>query len=249
METAIIVPARLQSTRFPKKLLHEVAGAPVIIHTARRIKEQAPELPLFFAIDHIDLQTALQTEGFETVMTDPDLQSGTDRIAQANVEIEADRIINVQGDEPMVLGEQIMQLKDLIEREGIDLATLAHRFDSAEDFYNPNQVKVVMDNKNEALYFSRSPMPHYRDNSGKIDDEWLKNNSAYRHLGLYAYTASFLEKFPKLPASRLEQIEKLEQLRALENGFRIAVGITHQPSIGIDTAEDAVNFEKLLTNP
>ncbi|MCG8527575.1 MAG: 3-deoxy-manno-octulosonate cytidylyltransferase [Opitutales bacterium] len=249
METAIIVPARLQSTRFPQKLLHEIAGTPVIIHTARRIKEQAPELPLFFAVDHVDLEKALQADGFETVMTDPDLQSGTDRIAQANAEIEADRIINVQGDEPMVLGEQIMQLKDLIEREGIDLATLAHRFEKAEDFYNPNQVKVVMGNNEEALYFSRSPMPYHRDNSGEIDDEWLKNNSAYRHLGLYAYTSSFLEKFPKLPASKLEQIEKLEQLRALENGFRIAVGITHQPSIGIDTAEDAANFEKLLTNP
>ncbi len=149
----------------------------------------------------------------------------------------------MQADEPLVTANQIHQLSELIHRDGIDLATVAHRFHEPEDFINPNQVKVVISRNDEALYFSRSPIPFNRDTAGTVTREWLEENPCYRHLGLYAYTRHFLESFTKLPPSYLETTEKLEQLRALDNGFRIAVGITQEVSIGVDTPEDAVALE------
>lgn len=240
MDLAIIVPGRLESTRFPRKLLHEINGVPLIVLTAQRICSQMPDIPLFFAVDHPLLESALKQAGFEAIMTRDDHNSGTDRIAEANEAIGAKRVINVQADEPLVTAKQIHQLSELIHRKGIDLATVAHRFQWAEDFQNPNQVKVVISESGEALYFSRSPIPYARDHGGNVTDAWLEQNPCYRHLGLYAYTADFLKAFTKLPPGYLETTEKLEQLRALENGFRIAVGITDEISLGVDTPEDAV---------
>lgn len=248
MDLAIIIPGRLASTRFPKKLLYEINGVPLIVLTANRVAAQTPDIPVFFAIDHIDLKSALESAGFQTIMTRIDHSSGTDRIAEANATIGAKRVINVQADEPMVTARQILQLSELIHRNGIDLATVAHRFHNAKDFQNPNQVKVVISHKEEALYFSRSPMPYPRDLLGMITDSWVQKNPCYRHLGLYAYTKEFLETFTKLPPSYLESTEKLEQLRALENGFRIAVGITSDTSMGVDTPEDAITLEHILEN-
>jgi len=246
MKLAIIVPGRLASTRFPNKLLHKITGIPLIVLTAKRIQEQTPDIPLFFAVDHIDLAAALEDAGFNSIMTRVDHCSGTDRIAEANAEIGAERVINVQADEPMVTASQILQLSELIHREGIDLATVAHRFHEPADFQNPNQVKVVISCKGEAMYFSRSPIPYNRDTTGLITKEWLLKNPCYRHLGLYAYTRHFLQSFTQLKPSYYETTEKLEQLRALDNGFRIAVGVTEEISIGVDTPEDAVNLAKIL---
>jgi 3-deoxy-manno-octulosonate cytidylyltransferase (CMP-KDO synthetase) len=246
MDLAIIVPGRLASTRFPQKLLHEINGTPLIVLTARRIQSQTPDIPLFFAVDHPLLESALKQAGFETIMTREDHSSGTDRIAEANATIGAEHVINVQADEPLVTARQILQLSKLIHREGMDLATVAHRFHKAEDFHNSNQVKVVISGQGEALYFSRSPIPYPRDLKGIVTDNWLADNPCYRHLGLYAYTRNFLNAFTQLPPSYLETTEKLEQLRALENGFHIAIGITDEISIGIDTPEDAaLLIEKL----
>jgi 3-deoxy-manno-octulosonate cytidylyltransferase (CMP-KDO synthetase) len=248
MHLAIIVPGRLASTRFPKKLLHEIAGKPLITHTADRIRSEVPEIPIFFAVDHIDLVKALRVAGYDAIMTRDDHPSGTDRIAEANAEIGADHVINVQADEPLVTKSQIETLAELIERSEVDLATLAHRFQKPEDFANPNQVKVVTGVSGHALYFSRSPIPFFRDNSGQVDASWLENNPVYRHLGLYAYKASFLKAYNELKPTYLEQMEKLEQLRALENGYRIAVGITEASSIGVDTLEDAENYQRILSD-
>jgi len=126
-----------------------------------------------------------------------------------------------------------------------DMATLGTPFKTAADFSNPNQVKVVFGGDGRALYFSRSPMPFARDLGGKVDDAWVARNPCFKHLGLYAYKADLLERFAKLPMGRLEQIEKLEQLRVLENGYNIAVGITEDPTIGVDTPEDAAKFEAI----
>lgn len=246
MKLAIVVPGRLASTRFPRKLLHPILGVPLIVHTARRIRLEVPELPLFFAVDHADLSAALQDDGFDSILTREDHPSGTDRIAEANAQIGAERIINVQADEPMVTAGQIHQLSELIQRAGIDLATVAHRFHEPQDFLNPNQVKVVISQRGEALYFSRAPIPYHRDGAGTVTEAWLEAQPCYRHLGLYAYTRHFLQAFTQLPPSPCETIEKLEQLRAIENGFRIAVGITETPSLGVDTPEDATHFEHLL---
>jgi len=244
-KTAIVVPCRLESTRFPHKLLHAIRGKPLVLWVAERIAAQAPEFPLWFAVDHDFLRSPLAAAGFRTIMTAPTHQSGTDRLAEANRTVRADFVINVQADEPLVTGAQIRRLAELIAGP-VAMATLATPFQTAADFANPNQVKVVVRNDGRALYFSRSPVPYARDRAGVVDDAWVAAHPCHRHLGVYAYKADLLERFAKLPIGRLEQIEKLEQLRVLENGYDIAVGFTADPTIGVDTLEDAVRFEQLL---
>jgi 3-deoxy-manno-octulosonate cytidylyltransferase (CMP-KDO synthetase) len=242
---AIIVPCRLESTRFPRKLLHKIKGRPLLAWVAERISGQAPEFPLYFAVDHELLQECVVQAGFKAIMTDPAHQSGTDRIAEANRTVGARHVINVQADEPLVSGGQIRALAGLL-KEGVPMATLATAFRTAADFANPNQVKVVMRRDGRALYFSRALTPYPRERGAAIDDAWVQANPCFKHLGLYAYQADLLEKFAKLPPGRLEQIEKLEQLRVLENGYDIACGVTGDPTIGVDTPEDAVKFEEWL---
>jgi 3-deoxy-manno-octulosonate cytidylyltransferase (CMP-KDO synthetase) len=242
----IIVPARLASTRFPRKLLHEVRGKPIILWTAERIRAVAPEFPLYFAVDDDALERCLTEAGYQAVRTRPDHPSGTDRLGEANSAVGAEAVINVQGDEPLVTGEQIRALAAGLEGEA-SIATLAIPFERAEDFANPNQVKVVRDRAGYALYFSRSPIPFARDAAGRVDAAWLAQHRCYRHLGLYAYTAGFLKAFSSLEPGFLEQVEKLEQLRAMEHGYRIHVGITDQSTIGIDAPEDIEGFEARLS--
>jgi len=244
-KTAIVVPCRLESTRFPRKLLHKIKGVPLVLWVARRIAAEAPEYPVFFAVDSPLLAAPLEAAGFKTIATSPDHQSGTDRIAEANRGIGADIVINVQADEPMVTGAQIRLLDELINGP-VAMATLSTPFRTAVDFLNPNQVKVVVRNDRRALTFSRSPLPYARDLAGKVDDAWVLANGCQRHLGLYAYKADLLARFASLPLGRYERIEKLEQLRVLENGFDIAVGITEDQTIGVDTPEDAEKFEAVL---
>jgi len=246
-KTAIIVPCRLESTRFPRKLLHPIRGKPLLLWVAERIRAQAPDLPLYFAVDDELLAAPLKAAGFLPIMTGIAHQSGTDRIAEANRQVQADHIINVQADEPLVSDRQIRSLATLVAGDA-PMATLATPFTTAEDFYNPNQVKVVFASDGRALYFSRSPLPYARDLKGKVDDAWVRAQPCYRHLGLYAYKAALLEQFARLPLGRFERIERLEQLRVLENGHAIAVGVTDDPTIGVDTPEDAVKFESLLGN-
>jgi 3-deoxy-manno-octulosonate cytidylyltransferase (CMP-KDO synthetase) len=245
MKTAIIVPARLESTRFPRKLLHPIQDKPLIIWVAERIAGQAPEIPLHFAVDDDELLWALASQGYHAVLTSKKHNSGTDRIAEANASIGADVVVNVQADEPLVTGGQIRQLAELVTR-GCPMATLAIPFTRPEDFANPNQVKVVLSRAGHALFFSRSAIPFARDSSGDVDAGWLKAHQTYRHLGMYSYRADFLQEFSGMPSGRLEEIEKLEQLRVLENGYEIAVGITDEATIGVDTLQDANAFEEYL---
>jgi 3-deoxy-manno-octulosonate cytidylyltransferase (CMP-KDO synthetase) len=245
VKIAIIVPCRLESTRFPRKLLHQIKGKPLLLWVAERIAHQVPDYPLYFAVDAEELRAPLVAGGFKVLMTRAEHQSGTDRLAEANRTIKATHIINVQADEPLVTGAQIQALVEL-SAGSVPMATLATRFKRIVDFYNPNQVKVVVRADGRALYFSRSRLPFSRDLGLTIDDAWLAANPCYKHLGLYAYHAELLEKFAKLPPGRYEQIEKLEQLRVLENGYDIMVGVTQDPSLGVDTPEDAKRFEQVL---
>ena len=244
-EIAIIVPCRLESTRFPRKLLHPVRGTPLVLWVARRIAAEAPEFPLWFAVDDELLAAPLREAGFQVVMTRADHASGTDRLAEANRAVGAAKVINVQADEPLVTGEQIRTLARLLDGP-VAMATLATPFKRVVDFYNTNQVKVVMRRDGRALYFSRSRMPFPRDLGLTIEDDWVAANPCRKHLGLYAYKAELLEKFATLPPGQLEQIEKLEQLRVLENGYDIAVGLTDDPGLGVDTPADAEKFEAAL---
>lgn len=246
--SAIIVPCRLESTRFPRKLLHNIKGRPLLLWVAERISREAPEMPLFFAVDDERLATCVENAGFRAIPTSPAHQSGTDRLAEANRLVRAEHIINVQADEPLVTGAQIRALAGLL-RGGAPMATLATPFRTAADFRNPNQVKVVLAPvTRRALYFSRSPIPYPRDLGGVVDDAWVAANPCFKHLGLYAYEAGLLQRFASLPPGRLERIEKLEQLRVLENGLEIACEVTTDPTIGVDTPEDAALFERWLGN-
>ena len=243
--TAIIVPCRLESTRFPRKLLHLIRGKPLLLWVAERIAAQAPEFPLYFAVDDERLRAVVAARGFKAILTSPAHASGTDRLAEANRTVQADRIINVQADEPLVTGRQIRELARLINGI-VPMATLATPFRRLVDFNNPNQVKVVIRRDGRALLFSRASLPFPRDLGPATDDAWVAANPCYKHLGLYAYHAELLEKFSSLPPGRYEQIERLEQLRVLENGYDIMVGLTQDPTIGVDTWEDAECFERAL---
>lgn len=244
-DLAILVPCRLESTRFPRKLLHPIRGKPLIIWVAERLASQAPSMPAVFAVDDESLARPLEASGFNWVMTSPKHGSGTDRLAEANRTIGAKFVLNVQADEPLVTRGQLLALERMI-RGGAPMATLATRFSNPADFANPNQVKVVVGSNGRALYFSRSPIPFARERAGVPDAVWLEAHACYKHLGLYAYRADFLQAFTAMPPGRLESIEKLEQLRALENGHAIAVDITEDPSVGVDTPEDAMRFQALL---
>jgi 3-deoxy-manno-octulosonate cytidylyltransferase (CMP-KDO synthetase) len=245
-ETAIIVPCRLESTRFPRKLLHSIKGQPLLVWVAKRIAQEAPEFPLYFAVDHALLGECVSRAGFKVIMTNPTHLTGTDRLAEANRTVRAEHVVNVQADEPLVTGAQIRMLARLLAG-GSPMATLATPFKRAVDFANPNQVKVVLASASRrALFFSRSPLPYARDRGGVVDDAWVSSHPCLKHLGLYGYHADLLQKFATLPAGRLEQIEKLEQLRVLENGYEIACDVTDDPTIGVDTLDDALKFEQWL---
>lgn len=243
--TVIVVPARLASQRFPEKLLYPIRGKPLLLWTAERIRSEAPQFPLYFAVDDERLAEPLRANGFEYVLTRPDHVSGTDRIAEANAKIQAGAVINVQADEPLVTGKQIRDLARLLG-SGAAMATLATRFLTREAFLNANQVKVVISRTGRALYFSRGPIPYDRDYGLAIDDAWVESHDCFRHLGMYAYDAAFLRAFTSLKPGRLELLERLEQLRALENQYEIAVGITDEPTVGIDAPEDVAEFEARL---
>jgi 3-deoxy-manno-octulosonate cytidylyltransferase (CMP-KDO synthetase) len=235
----------LESKRFNRKLLHKIQGKPLLVWVADRIARVAPDFDLWFAVDDRLLEECLTLGGYRTILTSREHASGTDRIAEANRKVRADLVINIQADEPLVSEGQIWMLASLIAGDA-DMATLATPFKTAEDFHNPNQVKVVCDSEGYARYFSRAAIPYPRDLAGKVDDAWVQANPCHKHLGMYAYKAELLEAFGSLPKSRLEEIERLEQLRVVEAGRRIKVGMTEDPSIGVDTLEDAEKFAAFL---
>lgn len=240
MSTAIIVPARLGSTRFPRKMLYPVEGKPLILWTAERIRREVPDVPLHFAVAERELADVVEAAGFPAVLTRNDHPNGTSRIAEANASIGADRVVNIQADEPLVTEQQIRQLSALLGEPDTVMSTLARPFSAARDFMDPNQVKVVIGAGSRALYFSRSPIPFNRDTGG------FTPGSCFLHLGMYGYTGAFLERYPTLPEGRLEGLEKLEQLRVLEHGYTIRIGVTEERTLGVDTPADADELALLL---
>jgi 3-deoxy-manno-octulosonate cytidylyltransferase (CMP-KDO synthetase) len=254
MKTAILVPARLASTRLHEKMLHAIHGKPVLQWVAERIRDEVPEAPLFFAVDDERLRELLVRSGFDAIMTDVAHTCGTDRIAEANRTVRAENVINVQGDQALVTGAQIRSLVELIEGHA-DMATLGIPIEayaefnkrSVDDVYeDPGDVKLICDANGNAIYFSRAPIPYFRDSGGTYDSGAAESCPVLVHLGLYAYTAKFLETFSSLAPGSLETAEKLEMLRATEHGYRIAVGISNDPYIEIDTLEQARDFERYL---
>ena len=238
-----IIPARYASTRFPGKPLATLAGKPVIEHVYRRVAEALGSA--YVATDDDRIALAVERFGGQAVMTRADHKSGTDRIAEALEKTgrEVDVVVNVQGDEPFITTRQIETLCHCFDDEQTQIATLGKPFESMEAVENPNSPKIVTDLKGFALYFSRSVIPYIR---GFEQTDWLSHFPYLKHLGIYAYRTEVLREITQLPQSPLEKAESLEQLRWLQAGYRIKVGITNEETVGIDTPEDLVRAERFL---
>lgn len=244
-----IIPARYASTRFPGKPLADMNGKPMIQRVYEQVKDVLDSVCV--ATDDIRIENAVKAFGGQVVMTSDQHRSGTDRCYEAYQKIGEgyDVIVNIQGDEPFIHPEQIQTIKTCFADANTQIATLVKPFRSDDDFesslFNPNSPKVVLNKNNEAMYFSRSIIPYIRD---KKYTEWLPSHTFYKHIGLYAYRAQVLKEITQLPQSALELAESLEQLRWLENGYKIKVGITEQETIGIDTPEDMEKALAFLAN-
>ncbi len=232
-----IIPSRYASQRLPAKSLADIHGKPMIQHVVERAKSSRLLTNVIVATDDERIVAAVKKFGGEAVMTPVTIQSGSDRIAFAARSLDADIIVNIQGDEPLIEPKMIDQtIQILIDDADAVVSTAVKKISMLGDLLTPNVVKVVLDQKNFALYFTRSIVPFVRDSQEVTD--WLKEAAFYKHFGLYVYRASFLQKFASLKPTRLEQIEKLEQLRILEHGYRIKVAVTEYDSIPVDTQED-----------
>ncbi|MEM6886347.1 MAG: 3-deoxy-manno-octulosonate cytidylyltransferase [Verrucomicrobiota bacterium] len=240
MKVLVVIPARYASTRFPGKMLAPVVGKPLILHAWENATRSSRVERVLVATDDERIATVISDAGGNAVMTDPALPSGTDRIAAAlgDGADAYDYIINIQGDEPLFSEQEMDRFID--ELDGSPMATLARPMDVAEEVNDPNVVKVVIGARNHALYFSRLPIPYNRDQTGG-------GEGYLHHLGIYAYRPGTLKTLLSLPPGRLEVKEKLEQLRALENGIAIQVVLTSLHSIGVDVPEDVKRVETLLS--
>lgn len=245
MKAIAIIPARYASTRFPGKLLVNETGKFLIQHVYEQASRATKLNDVMVAADDQRIIDAVRSFGGKVMMTRTDHVSGTDRVAEVAEKLDDDLIVNVQGDEPELEPAYIDQLVDLMKNDAdAPIGTLACPFPTGSNPADPNAVKVVLDGRGRALYFSRALIPYPRDTAGKPADptRWLL------HLGIYAYRRDFLLKLAKRAPTPHEKEEKLEQLRVLENGFPLAVGIVNQATVGIDTPEDYAAFVERQLN-
>lgn len=243
MKFMAIIPARYASTRYPGKPLAILGGKTVIQRVYEQVKSVLDDV--YVATDDDRIYNTVTDFGGKAVMTRADHKSGTDRIEEAaeKIGLDADVIINVQGDEPFIQPSQIKTLMQLFDAPETQIGTLGKPFESIDAVENPNSPKIVTDNRGFALYFSRSVIPYIR---GKERDSWFGEYPFLKHLGVYAYRREVLAEVTKLPMSSLEKAESLEQLRWLQNGYRIRVGLTDIETVGIDTPEDLTRAEEFL---
>ena len=246
MRVVGIIPARYASTRFPGKPLALIKGKPMI----QRVYEQALKSRLdavFVATDDVRIADAVMDFGGQYVMTSPNHRSGTDRCREAMdvLGTQYDAVVNIQGDEPFIDPSQINLVKDLICRDDTYLASLAKRIVDEQELFSPNTVKVVMDGAGRALYFSRNPIPFLRNEDRK---DWLQKGVFYKHIGIYAYKAKTLAQIAAMDPTPLEKAESLEQLRWLENGLSIHMGITQTENVSIDEPNDIRKAECFAEN-
>lgn len=247
MSFTVLIPARLASTRLPDKPLADIAGKPMVVRVAERVASSGAER-IVVACDDERISTACAAHGVAAVLTRTDHASGSDRLAEACEKLGLDGddvVVNVQGDEPLIDPELVGAVATLLRaRTDCVMSTAAHPLADRGEYGNPNVVKVVLDAAGRALYFSRAPIPWWRDGATRSE---LPTPAPLRHLGLYAYRAAFLRGFPALAAAEVEQCEALEQLRVLWHGHRIAVHVSpHGPGPGVDTPEDLARVRALF---
>ncbi|HSD61224.1 MAG TPA: 3-deoxy-manno-octulosonate cytidylyltransferase [Burkholderiales bacterium] len=246
----VVIPARHASTRLPGKPLADIAGRPMVAWVAERAAQSGAD-EVWVATDHEDVLAAARRHGFSACMTRADHASGTDRVA----EVAASRgwpedsiVVNLQGDEPLINPALVRQVaENLAAHPAASIATACHALADADSFFNPNAVKVVLDREGYALYFSRAPIPWARDDFARGRERLPAGMRALRHIGLYAYRAGFLGRYSALTPAPLEQLEALEQLRALWHGHRISVALANEaPAAGVDTPEDLERVRRMI---
>ncbi|MBI5641263.1 MAG: 3-deoxy-manno-octulosonate cytidylyltransferase [Nitrospirae bacterium] len=244
MPAIVVIPARYSSTRFPGKPLALLKGIPVIQHVYQNSLHAKRAAGVIVATDSETIFEKVLSFGGKAVMTSPEHESGTDRIAEAAQALDYDIIVNVQGDEPLIRSEMIDEVIAVLDDARASIGTLAKKITDPREIFDPNVVKVVFDESGHAFYFSRAPIPYHRD-------EWRTKDiygdtHCYKHIGIYSFRRDALLRLTGLAPSRLEKIEKLEQLRALEHGFTIKVNETSFETYGVDTPEDLERIEQCL---
>lgn len=237
-----VIPARYASTRLKGKVLADINGKPMIQHVWERAKKSRELQDVIIAVDDERILQKAKEFGAKAVLTAKEHASGSDRVAEAAKSLEVDVIINIQGDEPLIDPKAIDALaKAMKDDSSCSMATLIKTIEDEKEINDPNVVKVVIDHQENALYFSRAPIPYHRDQKA------FGSNRCYKHLGIYAYRKEFLLKFISLPKSFLEKTEQLEQLRVLEAGYKIKTVLTDMETISVDTEADLIRVRKFLT--
>lgn len=241
-----MIPARYASTRLPGKPLIDLCGKPMIQRVVERASRASLLSEVIVATDDQRIFDAVNTFGGKAVMTPSALASGTDRIAHAAKEMDADIIVNIQGDEPLIEPEEVnLAARILLDDAEAVMGTLVKKITRLEDLESPNTAKVILDENGCALYFSRAPVPFVRDVPMRSD--WLQQQAHYKHIGIYSFRKAFLMQFAGWPVSQLEKLEQLEQLRAIGRGFRIKTAETCFEPVCVDTLEDAERVRQILT--
>ncbi len=239
MKTIAVIPARYASTRFPGKPLVLLQNKPIIQHVYKAVKATGLFDQIIIATDDLRIRDCALGFGAEVKMTSAEHQSGSDRIAEVIRDLDVDVIVNIQGDEPFITKEPLQKMIEAFSNASVSVASVMHKMDNQVDIENPNNVKVVVNLQGDALYFSRSVIPYNRDK--------IANIQYYKHIGVYAYRKQVLLDYVKMPVSFLEKVEKLEQLRFLEAGYKIRMVLSEYKGIGIDTPEDLLAAEAWIT--
>jgi len=256
MKTSAVIPARYRSTRFEGKPLADILGKPMIQHVYEGVRQSKLIDEVIVATDDQRILEAVKSFGGKAIMTSPTHSTGTDRVAEVAKNLKSEIIVNVQGDEPLIKGSIIDKaIRPLLTDDTLHMSTLMTRIEEVRDWLNPHIVKVVVDQKNFALYFSRSPIPFPRDlNIGRLESNPFGTSRplpkrVFKHIGVYVFRRKFLLNFSKMKPTPLEKLEKLEQLRALENGYRIKVTPVNYEPICVDTPEDLEKIVNYFSMP
>ncbi len=250
MRFTVIIPARYASTRLPRKPLLDIVGKPMIQHVWEKA-QQAGASRVIVATDHPEIEQVVKNFGGEVCLTSDKHNSGTERLAEVieKMAIADDEIIvNVQGDEPLIPPVIVSQVAENLDKHQVNMATLAVKLSTREELFNPNVVKTLTDKNGMALYFSRATIPFGRDHFPNCDDAFVQQQNYLRHIGIYAYKAGFIKQYVAWEPTALEQLESLEQLRALWHGEKIHLELAKEaPQVGVDTAEDLERVRQILS--